>query len=405
MLLFHDITDLKRSREDALAASQAKSSFLSNMSHEIRTPMNAIFGMTAIGKSSQTIEKKDDAFGKIEGASKHLLAIINDILDMSKIEAGKFELSPVSFEFERMLQKVVDVVSLRVDERRQRFSVNICKDVPRVLIGDDQRLSQVITNLLSNAIKFTPDGGSIHLDSHLVSEENGMCRVQISIEDTGIGITEEQKARLFHSFEQAEAGTMRQYGGTGLGLPISKRIVEMMGGDILVESEPGKGSKFAFTVLLKRGAFDESTYAGSGTQQDEMPDFDDDFSGFTVLLAEDVEITREIVMSMLEPTRLIVECAKNGALALSAFAEAPDKYDMIFMDIQMPEMDGYQATRAIRALDLPQAKAIPIIAMTANVFREDVEKCHDAGMDGHVGKPLDFDKVTALLRQYLRKHA
>jgi len=524
------ILDSERHRIQAEAASKAKSNFLSTMSHEIRTPMNAIIGMTAIGKLTNDILKKDDALKKIEGASKHLLGIINDVLDMSKIEADKFELSPVSFDFEKMLQKIADVINLRVDERRQKFFIRIDKDVPHTLIGDDQRLSQVITNLLSNAVKFTPEEGTIRLDSQLISEENGICRLQISVEDTGIGISDEQKERLFNSFEQAEASTTRKYGGTGLGLAITKRIVELMDGEIWVESEPGKGSKFIFTFLMrrcievKRHLLDESinwgnirifvvddepeirefftvvsenlkiscTVAASGEEAAAMLKQDDnyniyfidwklpgmngiefardiqtksdgnsivtifssvdwnviedeaksagvdkflpkplfpsvivdvintcintrndagaagiavhadDLASYTILLVDDVEINREIVLSLLDPTGLNVDCAENGVQALKMFENSPDKYDMIFMDIQMPEMDGYEATRRIRALGTTQAKAVPIIAMTANVFREDIEKSLEVGMNGHIGKPIDFDEVMKELRQYLR---
>ena len=535
----YDMTEMKnilfrleKAMNEAKEASKAKSAFLSNMSHEIRTPMNAIIGMTTIGKLSHDINKKDDALKKIDGASKHLLGVINDILDISKIEADKLELSPVSFEFEKMLQKIADVINLRVDERRQKFFVNIDRNIPDIIIGDDQRLSQVITNLLSNAVKFTPEEGTIHLDSKLLSEMDGVCCLQISVSDTGIGISDEQKSRLFRSFEQADTSTSRKFGGTGLGLAISKRIVELMGGKIWVESEPGKGSKFIFTVSLKRGAetkkrlLDESvnwenlrifavdddeeirefftavserlgihcTIAASAEEAAGLVEKDDnyniffidwklpgmngcefarkiraktnhkfiitlfssadwdvieedarnsgvdkflpkplfpsmivdvinecigakkkletdgetkcadDFTGCTVLLAEDVEINREIVMSLLEPMRLNIECAENGAIAVDMFSGSPKKYNMIFMDVQMPEMDGYEATRRIRELGVPEAKAVPIIAMTANVFREDIEKCFEAGMNGHIGKPLDFNELVGQLRQFLTKN-
>ncbi|MDR0497444.1 MAG: PAS domain S-box protein, partial [Treponema sp.] len=240
--------DLETALEAANSASHAKSAFLANMSHEIRTPMNAIIGMVTIGKSSDDSERKDYCFSRIENASKHLLGVINDILDMSKIEAGKFDLSVAEFNFEKMLQSVVNVISFRVDEKRQKLTVHIDKAIPEILIGDDQRLAQVITNLLGNAVKFTPEKGSISLDTRFLEEENGIDILQISVTDTGIGISPEQQSRLFQSFQQAESSTVRKFGGTGLGLAISKNIVEMMGGKIWIKSEPGEGSTFSFTI-------------------------------------------------------------------------------------------------------------------------------------------------------------
>ena len=527
------LLDTDRQRIEAEAANKAKSTFLSTMSHEIRTPMNAIIGMTTIAKLSHDIAKKDDALNKIDGASKHLLGIINDILDMSKIEADKFDLSVVSFSFEKMLQKVSDVITPKIDERHQKFYVNIDSSIPHILIGDDQRLSQVITNLLSNAVKFTPEEGSIHLYSKLVSEQEGVCCLQISVEDNGIGIADNQKERLFKSFEQAEAGTTRKFGGTGLGLAISKRIVNMMGGNIWIESELGKGSKFIFTVYMSRGTDKEKphfakgvnwhnarlfavddepeireffeaisknmgiqcTVASSGEEaisllskdshydiffvdwrlpgingvelasrlhetidknsvvalftaadlvdieeearaagvklfltkplfasaivdiinecigvENEVDDEDEEviesigeFEGKTILLAEDVEINREIVITLLEPSRITIDSAENGKIAVQMFSESPDKYDMIFMDVQMPEMDGHEATETIRALDIERAKSIPIIAMTANVFKEDIDKCLASGMNGHIGKPLDINELIRIIRRYVNK--
>jgi len=412
------LLDSERQRIEAEAASKAKSSFLSNMSHEIRTPMNAIIGMTTIGKLAADAQKKDDALEKIEGASKHLLAVINDILDISKIEADKFELSSVCFDFEKMLQNVINIISFRVEERRQKFCVSIDEHIPRLLIGDDQRLSQVITNLLSNAVKFTPEEGMIYLDSRLVSEVDGMCRLKITVKDTGVGVTEEQKERLFRPFEQAETDTTRKFGGTGLGLAISKHIVELMDGSISLKSEPGKGSEFSFTVLLKHSCAVEGGFSAGGNSSADAcicselgvreklaVEYPDDFTGCSILLAEDIEINREIVHALLEPMHLTIDFAENGVAAVRLFSKSPDKYDMIFMDIQMPVMDGYAATRTIRALDFPKAKDIPIIAMTANVFREDIEKCLGAGMNGHVGKPIDFNEVARQLRQYLVRPA
>jgi len=403
LAISHNITERKAMEEQALSASRAKSAFLANMSHEIRTPMNAIIGMTTIGKSSSDPERKNYCFTKIEEASSHLLGVINDILDMSKIEANKFELSPVEFNFEKMIQTAVNVVSFRVDEKKQNLDVRIDAEIPKYLVTDDQRLIQVITNLLGNAVKFTPECGSISLDAWFEGEKDGLCAIEITVKDNGIGISREQQENLFSSFQQAESSTARRFGGTGLGLAISKSIVEMMGGKIRVESEEGKGAAFIFTIQARRSA-----PPGSGTNpaedlggKEEEPDIDGIFAGKRVLLAEDVEINREIVMALLEPTRLEIDCAENGAEAVRKFSEAPDRYDLIFMDIQMPEMDGYEATRRIRALDTPKAKSVPIIAMTANVFREDVEKCIKAGMDSHVGKPLDFEEVMEKLNSYL----
>ncbi|GHV96072.1 hypothetical protein AGMMS50293_23920 [Spirochaetia bacterium] len=527
--------NLIHAREEALLSSKAKSDFLANMSHEMRTPMNAIIGMTSIAKSASETERKDYCLNKIEDASTHLLGVINDILDISKIEANKFELSADEFNFEKMLQKVVNVINFRVEEKQQLFHVDVDKNIPRVLSGDDQRIAQVITNLLSNAIKFTPEQGSVRLNTKLLSKENGVCTIKIEVVDTGIGISDEQKAKIFASFEQADSSTSRKFGGTGLGLAISKQIVEMMKGTIWVESEAGQGSAFIFTMQVKEvagrrqcllpsgvnwsnirilavdddrevldffkdmagqlkiscdtadggkaaielidknGPYDiyfvdwkmpgmngielsdriinngtdtghlkpvvimisvverammEEEAKGVGITKflskplfpsnitdciseclgadrqtestDAAGDGNNNFAGCHILLAEDVDINREIVLTILEPTALEIDCAENGAEALQKFTDAPQKYSMIFMDIQMPEMDGYEATRRIRALGTPEAKKIPIIAMTANVFREDIENCLSAGMDDHVGKPLDFEEVLEKLRKYLR---
>ena len=393
--------------------SRHKSAFLANMSHEIRTPMNAIIGMTTIGKSASDIERKDYCFTKIKDAANHLLGIINDILDMSKIEANKFEICPVEFNFEEMIRGVVNVINFRLDEKRQKFSINIDGDISRTLIGDDQRIAQVITNLLVNAVKFTPENGSISLNARLVEDVNGICTLQIDVSDTGIGIKPEQQEKIFQSFEQAESSTTRKYGGTGLGLAISKRIAEMMGGKIWVESEPGKGSTFSFTIQARRGT--EPVVDPQDKRQEketQIRNIAGIFSGRSILLAEDVEINREIVQTLLEPTKLEIDCTENGAQAVAKFIEDPLKYDMIFMDIQMPEMDGYEATRNIRAFEAKlrsadsksplskRPKNVPIIAMTANVFKEDIERCLEAGMNGHIGKPVNIDEVIGKLRVF-----
>jgi CheY-like chemotaxis protein len=526
--LLDEIARLTAERDAAVAASAAKSEFLSNMSHEMRTPMNAIIGMTAIALGTEDPDRKDYALGKIDNASKHLLGVINDILDLSKIEAGKFELSVTDFIFEKMLAKVVNVMAFRVDERHQIFNVRVDPKIPDALRGDDQRLTQVITNLLSNAVKFTPEYGEIRLNAGLVSSDNGRVELLVSVSDTGIGVTEEQKAKLFRSFAQANADTARKFGGTGLGLAISKNIVEMMDGTIWVESEPGAGATFSFTAVLEpgiapqeapedgwsslgilvvddepdvreyfaemmrkmgascdtaasgaealgmlevRGDYDvyfvdwlmpdmdgmelsrrikerdgdrsvvvmisaaqwntiedEANAAGvdrflpkpffasdinevlikcfgvPGKTAEEPPPQEerDDFTGCRLLLAEDVEINREIVLALLEPTGIEIDCAVDGQDALEKFLYEPEGYDLIFMDVQMPNLDGYEATRAIRASGLPGSDTLPIVAMTANVFKEDIEKCLAAGMDSHIGKPLNMTEVLDKLRKFVK---
>jgi CheY-like chemotaxis protein len=361
--------------------------------------------MTDIGKNAASLERKNYTLNRIEEASTHLLGVINDVLDMSKIEANKLELSFIEFNFEKTLRRGVNVVNFRAEEKRQKLTINIDRNIPGALIGDDQRLAQVVANLLGNAVKFTPENGSINLDARFEKEEDGLCTIQISVTDTGIGLSGEQQEKLFQSFQQAESSTVRKYGGTGLGLAISKNIVEMMGGRIWVQSEPGKGSTFSFTIKAKRVdsineclGMDEMQIEETGT---DIADIAGQFAGRRMLLAEDVEINAEIVLSLLEPSKIQIDCAKNGKEAVRMFCDTPEKYDLIFMDVQMPEMDGYEATRRMRAQNTPKASTIPIIAMTANVFREDIEKCLETGMNDHLGKPLDFNEVKKKLRAYL----
>jgi signal transduction histidine kinase len=383
-----------RARKKADDASKAKSDFLAQMSHEMRTPMNAIIGVAALLAKSDDIGEYKAGIKKIDAASRHLLGMINDILDMSKIEADKLELNMETFDFPLMVSEIATIMNSNIENRRQLFASEIDGALPRYFRGDRQRLAQVVANLMSNAIKFTPDGGSIRLEARLESEEGGKCAVRVSVSDTGIGITEEQMARLFSSFEQADNSISRKYGGTGLGLSISKRIVELMGGRIWASSEIGKGATFTFEVPLERSC---APAEERGAQGGENPDF----SGKTILIAEDIDINREIITALLEPTNLAIELAANGREAVEMFGAKGGGYDLILMDIQMPEMDGYEATRLIRASGAAGAKTVPIIAMTANVFKDDIDRALEAGMDGHLGKPIVIGDVLRALSLHL----
>lgn len=366
----------------------------------MRTPLNAIIGMTHIARSANVMEQKEQALKKIETASVHLLGVINDILDMSKIESGKLELYEKYFELEDLLSGAANVIAYRVAEKRQRFLRHVSPAIPAHFIGDEQRLWQVITNLLSNAVKFTPEGGTISLAVDLAERTGDACKLRVAVSDTGIGISKDQQEKLFRSFVQADSSVSRRFGGTGLGLVISKNIVEMMGGEIAVDSEENKGSRFHFTVWLKLAGEAASEHGNSDKFAPER-DYSGIFSGRRVLLAEDIAVNREIVVTLLESTGVSIEEAHNGAEAHKAFEKNAGAYDLILMDIHMPEMDGYEATRRIRASALQAAKTVPIVAMTANVFKEDVDRCLQAGMNSHLGKPVMLDEMIRVMRGYL----
>jgi CheY-like chemotaxis protein len=359
--------------------------------------------MTTIGMGADTIEKKDDAFDKIEGAGNHLLSVINEVLDMAKIEAKKLELSPVTFSFRRMVSTMENVISFRLGERRQNLIVDIDKSMPRAFVGDDQKLAQVMTNLVTNAVKFSPEGSEIRLTARLSRVEGDRCVIDIRVSDKGIGMTKEQQSKLFTSFQQANSSTRRKYGGTGLGLAISKNIIEMMDGHIGVESAPGKGSTFMFTVTLGVGKESELHYSDEDHSEMKVSEKieHDIFAGRKALVADDIEVNREIIMTLLEPTGLSFECAADGGEAVAMYEKSPESYDIILMDVQMPVMDGYTATRTIRASSAPNSRRIPIIAMTADVFKEDVEKSLDAGMNDHVGKPIDVNELITKLKHHI----
>ena len=396
-LLREEMTNnLVAAKEAALSSANAKSAFLANMSHEIRTPMNAIIGMTEIAKASESADKINDCLAKISIASKHLLGIINDILDMSKIEAQKFEISEYEFNFGKMVNNIHAIMSIKMEEKCQTFDLKCDAKIPRRVVGDEMRLSQVITNLLSNAVKFTPENGRIGLELEQKDERGNEIEIVVTVTDSGIGIDLEQQSTLFSAFEQADRGISRKYGGTGLGLAISKNIVNLMGGDFSLESEVGKGSSFSFNLILQKGHNDESISEDADVVAKRY-----DFSGKRLLLVEDVDVNREIIMAMLEDTNINIDIAENGQIGVDKFFCDQDKYSLVFMDIHMPVMDGYSAAKMIRDMDSRQSRSIPIIAMTANAFKEDIEKCKAAGMNDHIAKPVDFNLMLEMMHKYL----
>ncbi|MFC1850637.1 two-component regulator propeller domain-containing protein [candidate division CSSED10-310 bacterium] len=395
-----DITERKRTemlrieKEAAERATQTKGEFLASMSHDIRTPMNAIMGLSDLALNTDLTEKQRDYIEKISISARSLLGLINDILDFSKIEAGKLSLETVTFKLEKVVDNLSDVLLNKAVEKDIEFQVSLDEMIPAILVGDPLRILQILINLTSNAIKFT-NSGKILVKVITVDQNAERVKLRFSVADTGIGISQENKSKLFDSFTQADGSTTRKYGGTGLGLTICKRLVELMNGEIWAESELGQGSTFSFEVEF--GSHDIEVALAKKPEVRE-PEAVETLAGTKILLVEDNSINQQVAVEILQSCGVSVDVANNGEVAVETIGTS--KYDAILMDIQMPVMDGFEATRLIR--EKTQYKDLPIIAMTAHAMKGDQENCFEAGMNDYVTKPIDPEQLFSKLAQWIR---
>lgn len=394
---------LKQALEQAESASEAKTNFLSNMSHDIRTPMNALMGYTMMLKPKIKDEQLLGYVEKMESSGKLLLSIINHVLDMARIESGKMEVNEVYTRIGVDIEEVISVFSLEAKKKHIRLLTSVQVEHGHIM-ADITKIREIFSNLLSNAIKYTPEGGTVEFNTReLPCSRPGYACIQVEIADNGIGMSKEYLPKLFDAFTRERNTTVGKISGTGLGMPIVKHLVEMQGGTIEVESEPGKGSRFI--VTLEHPIADEAHYKQE-EQKDTSAQGAELLKGKHILLAEDNDLNAEIALFILQNMGLEVERVEDGAQCVSRLKQQPaGTYDLIFMDVQMPKMDGYTATQTIRALDDKEKAAIPIVAMTANAFAEDRERALAAGMNGHIAKPIDVKKLEQVLVKLLGETA